>query len=204
MCRYIAHRVPFRGVRRWKWPCGRLPDHLKRVIVPGMVTLQGLSALVRLTLRLTVRLSDTSHETPVQVVFDDPFKLLLAGDPTKTAALLEQMDSRAARITYRHAPRLVALTINPSYPAFDGTVYHPALLDPPTVLQRFRGTLTTPVADVFAPGGESLFCRLFLIPPRRTSPFSLSSLLWGLVPLNRSIVLRFIPALPGRGAILIT
>jgi hypothetical protein len=154
----------------------KIPDRLRQVIVPGMVTLQGLSALVRhmSLMRLTSLTSDpipsgvtgdTSHGTPVQVVFDDPFKLLLAGDPMRTAALLEQMDSRVARISYRHAPRLVAVTINPSYPAFDGTVYHSALLDPPTVLQRFRGRLTTPVADVFAPGGESRFCSAVFATP---------------------------------------
>ena len=140
----------------------KIPDRLRQVIVPGMVTLPGLRALMRhmslmsLT-SLESHTSHTSHETPVQVVFDDPFKLLLAGDPTTTAALLDQLNSREARISYRHAPRLVAVTINPSYPAFDGTVYHPAALDPPTMLQRFESRLTTPVADVFAPGGESRF-----------------------------------------------
>jgi hypothetical protein len=134
----------------------KIPDRLRQVIVPGMVTLPGLRALMRHMSLMSLE-SHTSHETAVQVVFDDPFKLLHAGDPTATAALLEQMDSRGAGISYRHAPRLVAVTINPSYPAFDGTVYHPALLDPRTVLQRFRGRLTTPVADVFAPGGESRF-----------------------------------------------
>ena len=137
----------------------KIPDGLRQVIVPGMVTLPGLRALMRhmSLMSLTSLESHTSHETAVQVVFDDPFKLLLAGDPTTTAALLDQMDSREARISYRHAPRLVAVTINPSYPAFDGTVYHPAALDPPTMLQRFESRLTTPVADVFAPGGESRF-----------------------------------------------
>jgi len=147
-----------------------IPDRLRQVIVPGMVTLQGLTALVRLSLRLSpgstrsspdhepAHTNQMSDETPVQVVFDDPFKLLLAGDPAKTAAFLGQMDSRVARISYRHAPRLVAIAINPSYPAFDGTVYHASLLDPSTMLERFRGRLTTPTADVFAPGGESGFC----------------------------------------------
>ncbi len=147
------------GIEEMEMAFRMIPDGLKQVIVPGMVTLQGLSALVRLTLRH--KQSHTSHETPgtpVQVVFDDPFKLLLAGDPTKTAALLEQMDSRVARISYRHTPRLVAVTINPSYPAFDGTVYHAALLDSSSMLQRFRERLSTPVADVFARDGESGFC----------------------------------------------
>jgi len=138
----------------------RLPDRLRRIVVPGMVTLQGLNTLVRLTLRLRVslRVSLKSHERPIEVVFDDPFKLLLADDPATTAAALQQMDPREVLTTYRHAPRLVAVAINPSYPAFDGTTYHPALLDPAGMLERVRERLSTPVADVFAPEGESGFC----------------------------------------------
>jgi hypothetical protein len=138
-----------------------LPDHLRRIIVPGMVTLQGLKTLVRHTVSHTSHtghVSPTSQNTVIEVIFDDPFKLLLAGDPAKTSAVLESILPQAAMITYRHAPRLVAITINPSYPAFDGTIYHPALLDPVIMLQRFRERLSTPVADVFAPGGEGEFC----------------------------------------------
>lgn len=138
-----------------------LPDQLRRIVVPGMVTLQGLKTLLRHTLRHTVShtVRHTSQDAAIEVIIDDPFKLLLAGEPARTAAVLDSMLPRWVMITYRHAPRLVAITVNPSYPAFDGTVYHPALLDPPVMLQRFRERLSTPVADVFAPDGESGFCR---------------------------------------------
>jgi len=132
-----------------------LPDQLWRIVLPGMVTLQGLKTLVS---RLS-HMSHMSQDTAIEVIFDDPFKLLLAGDPASTSAVLESMLPQAAVITYRYAPRLVAIAVNPSYPAFDGTVYHPALLDPSVMLQRFREQLSTPVADVFAPGGEDEFCR---------------------------------------------
>jgi hypothetical protein len=191
----------------------KLPDGLRQIVVPGMVTLEGLKTLVSHMVSHaghtshanhtghtshanhmghtshanhmghashtshanhtghTSHASHTghmSHGGGIELIFDDPLKLLLAGDPANTAAVLESMVPLAVAITFRHAPRLVAIAINPSYPAFDGAVYHPALLDSGAMLQRLRERLSTPVADVFSPGGGGEFCCSVFDPPSAT------------------------------------
>jgi hypothetical protein len=132
---------------------GHIPEGLKEIVLPGMVTMDGL-ALLRDRLQ-------TVNPEGASVVFDNPFRILLSGEPVVVGRLLREFSRMSINVCYRRAIRLAAVTINPYYPAFDGTTYHAAYLDPAAVRAAVAGVLSTPVIDVLAEGAEALYSRCF-------------------------------------------
>jgi hypothetical protein len=120
------------------------PSGFARMDIPGVVTEQGARALSeRLpALKLTGDL-----------VFDDPIKILLGGDPVPMERLLTACAASGFRPLYRVRPSLKGITVNPAYPAFDGTVYTPAHVDARAYVNRIRSGIRTPVFDIVGEGG---------------------------------------------------
>ncbi len=132
-----------------------LPEGLAGIVLPGMVTADGLAALCDRLRHAEAR--------GIALVFDNPFRLLLAGEPVRVGGLLEMLEELSVRICYRHRSELAAVTFNPYYPAFDGTTYRPAYLDAAFGRSALANALSTPVIDVVAEGGEELYRRCFKV-----------------------------------------
>ena len=141
------------GAREVARALERIPDELDEIVVAGLITTDGLGVICD-------RLEEAG-EGGVTLVFDDPFKLLLAGDPVRIGTLLRWLDELPVRIAYKHTTHLAAFTFNPYYPAFDGTSYSPASLDPQAAREVLTNMLATPLIDVVQQGGEELYDRCF-------------------------------------------
>jgi hypothetical protein len=90
------------------------------------------------------------------VLIDDPLKLLLAGDIRRVAGAVGAAWQAGCRVTCLRAPRLAAVTSNPFYPAYDGTVYSGGSVDAESLQTALQTSLQTPVIDVMREGGEAL------------------------------------------------
>lgn len=131
----------------------RMPDGLTEIVVPGVVTADGLAVICD-------RLEHAGRRGVI-LVFDNPFRLLLAGEPIRTGGMLEWLEELSVRVLYRHTSHLAAVTFNPCYPAFDGTTYRPAYLEAPGAHATLSAALAAPVIDVKVDGGEELYRRCF-------------------------------------------
>jgi hypothetical protein len=120
------------------------PPGFLRMDVPGVITEEGLRVL-----------SDAAvaGELKGDVVFDDPIKMLLGGDPSLMSKHLTRCAEAGLRPRYRVRPSLKGITINPSYPAFDGTIYTPALVEAKAFVKRIRDGVAAPVFDIVGEGG---------------------------------------------------
>jgi hypothetical protein len=129
------------------------PDRASEIVVPGMIAMDGIAAV-----------GDSlgnRENSGVRLVFDNPFRLLLAGDTASVGRTLKRLEDLGIQIAYRHTSVLAAVTFNPYYPAFDGTMYHSAHLDALAGRDALAAALKTPVFDVVKEGGEGLFERCF-------------------------------------------
>ncbi|MBP1654645.1 MAG: hypothetical protein H6Q28_1201 [Bacteroidetes bacterium] len=118
----------------------------------GVVRWKGLVALDLLS-AMTPALGRRS----ATVLFDDPLKLVLAGDIRRVAEKVAYARSAGVRLICRRVPCLAAVTSNPFYPAYDGTVYSGSSVDAAVLQTALRAALTVPVVDVVRDGGEALF-----------------------------------------------
>jgi hypothetical protein len=91
------------------------------------------------------------------MVFDDPLKLLLADEIGRVAAVVVAAGAAGVRLACERVPRLAAVTSNPFYPAYDGTVYSGGAIDADGLQRALRRALSVPVVDVVRDGGEVLF-----------------------------------------------
>lgn len=131
----------------------RVPAGLTSIMLPGLVPVEGLGVLYD-------RLAGSGVQG-AKVVFDDPFKVLLAGEPARVGVLLRRLDALGVQVCYRRAAQLAAVTFNPYYPAFDGTTYRAATLDPASSRAALAAVLTTPVIDVQEQGSARVFDACF-------------------------------------------
>jgi hypothetical protein len=125
--------------------------------VPGVITEEGLRVL-----------SDAAAAGKLNgdVVFDDPIKMLLGGDPSLMSKHLVRCEEAGLHPRYRTRPALKGFTINPAYPAFDGTIYTPASVEAEAFVKRIRDGAKTPVFDLVGGGGvSSLFDSAVGSPP---------------------------------------
>lgn len=143
----------FHSVAEVMWALEHLPGGLKEIVVPGMVALDGLRLLCD-------RLENIAAAGP-QLIFDNPFALLLAGEPIRVGEILSRFEARSCKLSFRRKTDLAAVTFNPYYPAFDGTTYRPAYLDPAAGRSALAAALATPVIDVVKEGGAGLYEHCF-------------------------------------------
>jgi hypothetical protein len=118
----------------------------------GVVRWKGLVALDLLS-----AMTPALGRRRATVLFDDPLKLLLAGDIRRVAEKVASARAAGVRLICSRVPRLAAVTSNPFYPAYDGTVYSGSTVDAAGLQTALRAALTVPVVDVVRDGGEALF-----------------------------------------------
>jgi hypothetical protein len=118
----------------------------------GLVRWRGLVALDLLS-----AMTPALGRRRATVLFDDPLKLVLAGDIRRGAEQVASARSAGVRLTCRRVPRLAAVTSNPFYPAYDGTVYSGSTVDAAELQMALRAALSVPVVDVVKDGGDVLF-----------------------------------------------
>jgi len=120
------------------------------VAISGLVALEALQ-----------RLAQSAAEAPVQrLEFPDPLRLLLAGDPVRTAQALSAIRARGTEISFAVRPALVSVTANPYFPAYSGSTYSAAFVPAADLIRVLRKRLRTPVTDVVAEGAAGLLERL--------------------------------------------
>lgn len=131
----------------------RMPPGLSSIVLPGLVTMDGLGVVCD---RL-----EGGEGKGVTVVFDDPFKLLLAGEPARVASMIGWLHEVGANVRYRRPATLAAITFNPYYPAFDGTTYRAAFLDESVRRATLDTAMTTPVVDIMSQGISAVYSACF-------------------------------------------
>jgi hypothetical protein len=131
----------------------RMPAGLISMVLPGLISMDGLGVVCD---RL-----EGEERKGATLVFDDPFKLLLAGDPVRVAGMLRWMQELGVEVRYRRPSRLAAITFNPYYPAFDGTTYRAAFLDDAIRRAALATAMKTPVVDIKGQGVTAVFDACF-------------------------------------------
>ena len=135
-----APATPVHGISEIARVFERMPEGLEEIVLPGLITADGLGVVCE-------RMEKAGGQG-VTLVFDDPFKMLLAGEPARIGALLRRLQALSVDVRYRRPSHLCAFTFNPYYPAFDGTTYRAATLDAPSGRAALAAALRTPVVDV--------------------------------------------------------
>lgn len=118
----------------------------------GRIRWKGLVALDVLS-----EMAPVAGRRRAAIIFDDPLKLLLAGEIRRVADVVAAARAAGVRLACRRVPRLAAVTSNPFFPAYDGTVYSGESVDPAGLQRALRAALTVPVVDVVREGGDALF-----------------------------------------------
>jgi hypothetical protein len=92
-----------------------------------------------------------------EVVFRDPFTLLLAGEMEGIGRLVRTIRDAGVTVSYEHPVRLRAVTVNPFYPAFSHSAYTASHIDAAALRENMRRTIHVPVVDVMGEGAEELW-----------------------------------------------
>jgi len=138
------------------------PEGIFSVEIPGVLTEEGFQELAR---------SAREGRLRGDLILDDPIKVLLGGDPSRMAGHLQACSSAGLRPLYRARPSLCGFTVNPSYPAFDGTIYTPARVEAGAYVGGVREGVSVRVFDIVGGGGAGELLDLCLagLESRRTS-----------------------------------
>ncbi len=102
------------------------------------------------------------------LLFRDPVRLLLCGDPEKMALKLRAYNQKGGLAGVRSPLKLLAVTVNPFYPRCDKAGKHyAAAIDREKLYETFSEGLGVPVVDVVRQGGERL-AKILCIQPEQT------------------------------------
>jgi hypothetical protein len=112
------------------------------VSVRGFITSTELRTLVEKIQQMP------DDDWPHEIMFTDPITLLLSGEPKITVQILLELIQMNRTISYRKAVQLSAITVNPFYPEYQGTIYTPAYVDKILLLTEMRRTLKTPSFNI--------------------------------------------------------
>jgi len=98
----------------------------------------------------------------VDFVFPNVINLIVGGEPPAVQATIEAIESRGGRILFQHRVPLLAVTVNPFYPAYrrESNRYRPAAVDPDELHAKVSGAVSVPVVDVKREGAGTLFAAL--------------------------------------------
>ena len=128
---------------KWK-DAGRV----QRVFIPGAVN-------PALLLRIVTGTGDVLKGA--KVVFADPLKLLVCGDPASAASALRWMKDSYISVAVSRAIRLLGITVNPFYPVRLATgAYEPHFVDAVRLAEVLRARTGVKVWDVVLGGTEEI------------------------------------------------
>jgi len=120
------------------------PEGFLSVEIPGVLTEAAFQELARFAREGRFR---------GDLILDDPVKVLLGGDPSRMAGHLHVCATVGLRPLYRSRPSLCGITVNPSYPAFDGTIYTPATVQAGAYVAGIRDGVGVRIFDLMGSGG---------------------------------------------------
>ena len=97
-----------------------------------------------------------------RLIFDDPIKLLLAGDAVAVSRILQQIAAGSITIGVAKATKLLAVTVNPYYPQYRYNMadYVAAYVDAANLLESVGGNIEIPCYDVVRQGGQDIFQKI--------------------------------------------
>lgn len=126
----------------------RIPvQDILRIHIPGVVCPDGLELLANMAERRNQR---------VDVIFSDPVRILVSGDPVNTAGKIEKLRQIAHVGVKRNIP-LLAVTSNPFYPFYNGREYESRYIDGQRLREKLQRSISSPVFDMYADGPFELF-----------------------------------------------
>jgi len=116
------------------------------VRIHGVMAEQYLKELARLS----------SHLENKRLIFDDPIKLFLAGEPVQVWNDLQELSAGSVEIGVEKTCKLLAMTVNPYYPQyrFKSEDYQPAYVDGAELLEKVSCSIKIPCYDVVLQGGK--------------------------------------------------
>lgn len=128
---------------------GFLRKGVREISLPGLIAKDCWGSLTDLLL---------AHESVKQVVFPDPLKLLVNGEPQDLCGHFQALKEAGLKIWVQRKPGLLAITLNPFYPFYrqSSGAYSPAYVDGQLLLRKMRERLTVPVFDLLAEGDAGL------------------------------------------------
>ena len=120
--------------------------HPTRLFVPGMITLPLLQLL------------NKQAREPLEIIFTDVTKLLLAGDIKKVSELLQESRKTIKAKVCRHI-KLLGITVNPYYPNYRHNLgdYKAAYIDKDRLLSKLAQAIDLPVVDMMHNDGIALY-----------------------------------------------
>ena len=94
-----------------------------------------------------------------RLIFDDPLKLLLAGEAAQMWGYLRELSDASVGIGVERAIKLLAMTVNPYYPKYRyrKTDYEEAYVDKDELLKTVGDSVKIPCYDVLKQGGAEIF-----------------------------------------------
>jgi hypothetical protein len=161
---FLPATAPLRPTPEYPLPFREVEDEVHHVLttcldrehklrIPGFMgekTLSNLAATLSATgagRKVTVR----------EVVFRDPFTLVLAAAMENVGAYVRAIRRAGVLVSFEHPIRLLAVTVNPFYPELKQAAYQAASISGPALLAAMREALSIPVVDVMAEGVDRLW-----------------------------------------------
>jgi len=94
-----------------------------------------------------------------RLIFDDPIKLLIAGDAIRVHKVLCELNGVNSVLGVAEKNKLLALTVNPYYPKYryESADYQAAYVNSDELLQKISGSIEIPCFDLIKQGSQGLF-----------------------------------------------
>lgn len=94
-----------------------------------------------------------------RLIFTDPVKLLLSGEPERTRRLIQILTEGGAEVGVAEPGRLAAVTVNPYYPKYryDRKDYEVGYVDPDQLRRLVAESLSVPCFDVVRQGPGPIY-----------------------------------------------
>ena len=117
--------------------------------IQGIIAEQFLKELIALSNRFVNK----------RLIFDDPMKLLLAGEPLLVWKDLKDISSQSIEIGVEKSCKLLAITVNPYYPKYrhNRADYEAAYINKEELLKSVGSKIKIPCYDVVQQGGQAIF-----------------------------------------------
>jgi hypothetical protein len=121
----------------------------RRIVIPNLIS--------RIALKRLLECVQHNDLDSLEIVLNDPFKLLLSAESFELVNVLESVKKSNLQITYFHKPALAAVTINPFYPQRTDHGFIPSYIEKDEFLKQMKANLSVPVFNVKDDGSERLF-----------------------------------------------
>jgi len=94
-----------------------------------------------------------------RLIFNDPIKLFLAGEPVRVWNYLRELSAVSVEIGVEKTCKLLAMTVNPYYPKYrySRADYQEAYVDGVELLESVGSSIQIPCYDVVRQGGQVIF-----------------------------------------------